>query len=104
MKFTTRLVLLVTVLTVGATLVTAALLTWTTRRAIITEAEASGEKVARLLARSASLAASIPTEVEGIIAEEMTAEGTLLGHFVEAELTCLRGRTFRAKMIENTVD
>ena len=69
MKFTTRLVLLVTVLTVGATLVTAALLTWTTRRAIITEAEASGEKVARLLARSASLAASIPTEVEGIIAE-----------------------------------
>lgn len=84
MKFTTRLVLLVTVLTVGATLVTAALLTWTTRRAIITEAEASGEKVARLLARSASLAASIPTEVEGIIAEEMTAEGVLLGHFVEA--------------------
>ncbi|ACF00697.1 adenylate/guanylate cyclase with integral membrane sensor [Rhodopseudomonas palustris TIE-1] len=84
MKFTTRLVLLVTVLTVGATLVTAALLTWTTRRAIITEAEASGEKVARLLARSASLAASIPTEVEGIIAEEMIAEGTLLGHFVEA--------------------
>lgn len=84
MKFTTRLVLLVTVLTVGATLVTAALLTWTTRRAIITEAEASGEKVARLLARSASLAASIPIEVEGIIAEEMTAEGTLLGHFVEA--------------------
>lgn len=84
MKFTTRLVLLVTVLTVGATLVTAALLTWTTRLAIITEAEASGEKVARLLARSASLAASIPTEVEGIIAEEMTAEGTLLGHFVEA--------------------
>ncbi|RED27291.1 adenylate/guanylate cyclase [Rhodopseudomonas thermotolerans] len=84
MKFTTRLVLLVTVLTVGATLVTAALLTWTTRRAIITEAEASGEKVARLLARSASLAASIPTEVEGIIAEEMAAEGTLLAHFVEA--------------------
>ncbi|MCD0419594.1 HAMP domain-containing protein [Rubrivivax sp. JA1024] len=84
MKFTTRLVLLVTVLTVGATLVTAALLTWTTRRAIITEAEASGEKVARLLARSASLAASIPTEVEGIIAGEMAAEGTLLGHFVEA--------------------
>lgn len=84
MKFTTRLVLLVTVLTVSATLVTAALLTWTTRRAIITEAEASGEKVARLLARSASLASSIPTEVESILAQEMVAQATILGHFVEA--------------------
>ncbi|WP_022721575.1 adenylate/guanylate cyclase domain-containing protein [Rhodopseudomonas sp. B29] len=84
MKFTTRLVLLVTVLTVGATLVTAVFLTFTTRRAIITEAEASGEKVARLLARSASLATSIPTEVEGLIAQEMAAQGTILAHFVEA--------------------
>ncbi|RJF70225.1 adenylate/guanylate cyclase domain-containing protein [Rhodopseudomonas palustris] len=84
MKFTTRLVLLVTVLTVGATLVTATLLTWTTRRAIITEAEASGEKVARLLARSASLASSIPAEVESLIAQEMVAQGTILAHFVEA--------------------
>ncbi|WP_322516537.1 adenylate/guanylate cyclase domain-containing protein [Rhodopseudomonas palustris] len=84
MKFTTRLILLVTVLTVGATLVTAALLTWTTRRAIITEAEASGEMVARLLARSASLASSIPAEVESMIADEMVAQGSILAQFVEA--------------------
>jgi class 3 adenylate cyclase len=84
MKFTTRLILLVTVLTVGATLLTAALLTWTTRQAIISEAEASGEKVARLLARSASLATSIPPEVEAVIADQMAAQGMILAQFVEA--------------------
>uniref|UniRef100_Q07HW5 Adenylate/guanylate cyclase n=1 Tax=Rhodopseudomonas palustris (strain BisA53) TaxID=316055 RepID=Q07HW5_RHOP5 len=84
MKFTTRLILLVTVLTVGATLLTAALLTWTTRQAIISEAEAAGEKVARLLARSASLAASIPPEVERVIADQMAAQGLILAQFVEA--------------------
>ena len=40
--------------------------------------------VARLLARSASLASSIPAEVELMIADEMVAQGSILAHFVEA--------------------
>ena len=84
MKFTTRLILLVTVLTVGATLLTSALLSWTTKQAIISGAENSGERVARLLARSASLATSIPAEVEAVIAKQMVAQGAILAQFVEA--------------------
>jgi class 3 adenylate cyclase len=84
MKFTTRLILLVTVLTVGATLLTSALLSWTTRQAIISGAENSGERVARLLARSASLATSIPAEVEAVIAKQMVAQAAILAQFTEA--------------------
>jgi tRNA-2-methylthio-N6-dimethylallyladenosine synthase len=39
------------------------------------------------------------TELGEMVVFSGTLDKTLIGRFVEAELTCLRGRTFRAKMI-----
>ncbi len=44
------------------------------------------------------------TELGEMVVFDGILDKSIIGHFVEAELTCLRGRTFRAKMIENSVD
>ncbi len=84
MNFRTRLIMLVTGMLVGAVLVTTVLLGWSTRQAVLSEAEATGEMVARLLARSASLAREIPSDVEQVIGDQMVAQATILAHFVGA--------------------
>lgn len=84
MSFRTRLIMLVTGMLVGAVFVTTVLLGWSTRQAVLSEAEATGEMVARLLARSASLAREIPSDVEQVIGDQMVAQATILAHFVGA--------------------
>ncbi len=84
MSFRTRLIMLVTGMLVGAVFVTTVLLGWSTRQAVLSEAEAAGEMVARLLARSASLAREIPSDVEQVIGDQMVAQATILAHFVGA--------------------
>ena len=75
MSFRTRLILLVTGMLVIAGFITTVLLGWSTRRAVLEEAEATGEMVARLLARSAGLAQEIPSDVEQAIGDQMVALG-----------------------------
>lgn len=84
LDFTSRLVALVTVLCVGATLMASSLLAWSNYRATLAEAESQGESVARLLARSARLARELPIEVEQILGQHMLVAAELVANFVEA--------------------
>jgi class 3 adenylate cyclase len=84
MSFRTRLILLVTGMLVLAVLVSTILLGLSTRRAVLGEAAATGELVARLLARSAGLAQEIPEDVERAIGDQMVAQATILAHFISA--------------------
>jgi class 3 adenylate cyclase len=83
-RLRTRLILLVTGMLVVAVFVTTVLLGWSTRRAVLGEAEATGEVVARLLARSAGLAQEIPRDVEEAISDQMVAQASILAHFISA--------------------
>ncbi len=83
-SFGTRLIVLVTGMLVVAVIVTTLLLGWSTRQALLDEAEATGEGVARLLARSATLAQEIPGDVEQANSDQMVAQALLAAHFVEA--------------------
>ncbi len=83
-SFGTRLIVLVTGMLVAAVIVTTLLLGWSTRQALLEEAEATGEGVARLLARSATLAQEIPGDVEEAISDQMVAQALLAAHFIDA--------------------
>ena len=84
MRYRTRLVLLVTGLLAGAVIIISSLLAWSTRSALITSAENSGELVASLLARSAGLANEIPGDVEDMLGAQMVAEAAITAQFVDA--------------------
>jgi len=77
-----RTLLMVTTLLVGAVLASAAVLTWTSRQALLLEAETEGGLLARLLARSARFANEVTSEVEGAIGEQMIVEATIAAHMV----------------------
>jgi len=82
--FASRLVALVTVLSVGATLTASSLLAWSNYRATLAEAEIQGQNVARLLARAASLAREIPVDVEKMLGRHMIVTAEALAQFVDA--------------------
>ncbi|MGD9543608.1 MAG: adenylate/guanylate cyclase domain-containing protein [Methylocystis sp.] len=84
LSFASRLVALVAALSVGATLISSTLLSWSNYRAMLAEAEVEGESVARLLARSASLARELPVEVEQMLSQHMIVSARLLALFVDA--------------------
>ncbi|WP_036288949.1 adenylate/guanylate cyclase domain-containing protein [Methylocystis sp. ATCC 49242] len=84
LSFASRLVALVAAMSVSATLMSSALLSWSYYRATLAEAEVQGESVARLLARSASLARELPLEVEQMLSEHMVVTAELLAQFVAA--------------------
>jgi adenylate cyclase len=84
LSFASRLVALVAALSVGATLMSSILLSWSNYRAMLAEAEVEGESVARLLARSASLARELPLEVEQMLSQHMIVSAELLAQFVDA--------------------
>lgn len=84
LSFASRLVVLVATLSVGATLMSSILLSWSNYRAMLAEAQVDGESVARLLARSASLARELPLEVEQMLSEHMIVTAELLAQFVDA--------------------
>jgi len=80
--FRARTVLMVTALLVGAVLASTAVLTWTSREALLTEAEIQGGLLARLLALSARFADEVTSEVEGAIGQQMIVEATIAAHLV----------------------
>ena len=82
-SFTTRLIALVTVLCVGATLISSSLLIWLNYRTTVEEAGNQGENIARLLAKSARLARALPDEVEDFFAQHMIVSAQLLAGYVE---------------------
>lgn len=82
-SFTTRLIALVTVLCVGATLISSSLLIWLNYRTTVEEAGNQGENIARLLAKSARLARALPNEVEDFFAQHMVVSAQLLAGYVE---------------------
>ena len=82
-SFTTRLIALVTVLCVGATLISSSLLIWLNYRTTVEEAGNQGENIARLLAKSARLAHALPNEVEDFFAQHMIVSAELLAGYVE---------------------
>jgi class 3 adenylate cyclase len=94
---------------IGAVFITTVSLGWSTRRAVLDEAEATGEVVARLLARSAGLAQEIPTDVEEVIGDQMVAQASILAHFISAAEDAGLGpaeinRSLRAIVDQTTLD
>jgi hypothetical protein len=73
---------MVTALLVVAVLAATAVLTWTSRQALLLEAETQGRLLARLLALSARFAGEVTTEVEGAIGDQMVVEATIAAHLV----------------------
>ena len=84
LSFASRLVALVAAISVGATLMASTLLSWSNYRTMLAQAQENGEEVARLLARSASLAREIPLDVERMLSQHMIVSAELLAQFVEA--------------------
>jgi len=73
---------MVTALLVVAVLASATVLTWTSRHALLLEAETQGRLLARLLAITARFASEVTNEVEGAIGEQMIVEATIAAHLV----------------------
>jgi hypothetical protein len=73
---------MVTGLLVVAVLASAAVLTWTSRQALLAQAETQGRLLARLLSLSARFASEVTAEVEGAIGEQMIVEATIAAHLV----------------------
>lgn len=73
---------MVTGLLVVAVLASATLLTWTSRQAVLAEAETQGRLLATILALTARFASEVTTEVEGAIGEQMIVEATIAAHLV----------------------
>src|SRR5437867_1338305 len=73
---------MVTALLVVAVLASATVLTWTSRHALLLEAETQGRLLARLLAITARFASEATNEVEGAIGEQMIVEATIAAHLV----------------------
>ncbi|MEG4918443.1 MULTISPECIES: SpoIIE family protein phosphatase [unclassified Microcoleus] len=78
-----RQILLTTIGLVSLALVpTVALLTWTSRHALLAQTEAQGKQVAQSLARSAQFVEKVPKDVENTIADHMLAQATISAHLV----------------------
>jgi sigma-B regulation protein RsbU (phosphoserine phosphatase) len=73
---------MVTLLLVVAVLVTAGVVGWNSRRALLAESEIQGLVIARLLARSAAFGAQVTSDVEHAIGEQMIVEATMAAHLV----------------------
>lgn len=82
MTIKTQTLLMVTLLLVAAVLVTAGVMGWSSRGALLAETEAQGQVIAGLLARSASFGAHVMSDVEHAIGEQMVVEATIATHLV----------------------
>jgi phosphoserine phosphatase RsbU/P len=78
----TQTLLMVTLLLIVAVLVTAGVVGWNSRRALLAETETQGLVIARLLARSAAFGAQVTRDVENAIGEQMIIEATIAAHLV----------------------
>lgn len=82
MSLQTRILLLVTTLLVITVVGTVSVLTWTTRQALLDQTKADGEIIAGMLARSASFANEVPSQVEETIGEQMVVGATITSHLI----------------------
>ncbi len=107
MAIRTQMLLMVISLLVAGVLATATVLAWSSRQALLAETEAEGVVIARLLARSAEFGASVRSDVEDAIGEQMIVEATIVAHLVAiAEGAGLTPREINARLraiVEETV-
>ncbi|HEU4343112.1 MAG TPA: SpoIIE family protein phosphatase [Candidatus Binatia bacterium] len=82
MTIRAKTLLMVTCLLAAAVLATAGVLGWSSRRALLSETEAQGLVIARLLARSAAFGTHVMRDVEAAIGEQMIVEATIAAHLV----------------------
>ncbi len=67
---------------IATLLPTVALLTWSSRQALLAKAEQNGVDIARTLARSAEFASEASTTVETVLTDQMVAQAFLAAHLV----------------------
>ncbi len=84
MTLRARTLVLINLMLAGAVLVTTAVLTWNSYQTMLEGQMDSGEVLARIIARTASIVQSFPTEMENAIADQMVTEATITAHFVDA--------------------
>ncbi len=84
MNLRQRILSLICIVLVGIVMLTAAVLTWNAYESMLVEQKASGQVLARMLARASYIVANLPDEVERGIADQMVTEATITAHFVVA--------------------
>lgn len=84
MNLRTRILFLISVVLSGVVMLTAAVLTWNARESLLVEQKASGEVIARMLARASYIVRDLPNQMENGVAEQMVTEATITAHFVAA--------------------
>ncbi|MBN1147149.1 MAG: HAMP domain-containing protein [Anaerolineales bacterium] len=105
MTLRTRILLMVSGLLALAVLAAALTLAWTARQSLIAQAEADGQLLAQLLARSASFALRVPPDVEDAIGDQMIVEATIAAHLVAiAEAAGLSPEEINAHLRQITED
>lgn len=78
-----RLLILIAGLLFAAVLAVAGALGWQARNAILVQAEADGIRIASVLAQTASVANTVPEEIETVIGRQMVAEALLVSHLFD---------------------
>ena len=68
----------------AATLITAGVLAWSAHQALLAQTEASGLRLARLLASSAEFAQEAGDDLERAVGDQMVVEATIAAHLVAA--------------------
>jgi HAMP domain-containing protein len=77
-----RTVLMVTALLAGTVIVTALTLAAAARQALLDQTAEQGKQLARVLARGAHFAGTVPLDVERAIGEQMLVQATITAHLV----------------------
>ena len=103
MSLKLRLLLLIVGLLSAAILGLAVSLGWQARNAILLQAEADGTRIARVLAQAASVANTVPAEIEQVIGRQMVSEALLTAHLFDiAEQAGLSAEAVNARLMEIT--
>jgi sigma-B regulation protein RsbU (phosphoserine phosphatase) len=103
MRLRTRLMLLVGGSVGIGIIAVAAILAWLSWQSIRTQAEAEGQVIARLIARSVGVSEQVAVAVEGLIDQEMIAQGVLASHLADlADQAGLDDRTLSRRLAEVT--
>ncbi|MGE0222705.1 MAG: SpoIIE family protein phosphatase [Acetobacteraceae bacterium] len=103
MRLRTRLVLVVAGSVSLGIIAVAAVLTFLAWRSIVTQAEAEGQVIARMLAQSATVSEQVAAEVGTLLDQEMAAHGVLASHLADvADQAGLSDRTLSRRLREIT--
>jgi sigma-B regulation protein RsbU (phosphoserine phosphatase) len=103
MRLRTRLVLLVGISVAIGIVAVATILTWTSWRAIQTQAQSEGQAIARLLAQSVSVSEQVAADMESVLDQELLAQGVLTSHLADlADQAGLADSTLSRRLAEIT--